>query len=130
MLLDIGPTRNELPPSIGGREDFPPYYRLLINWIAGHTDHAKFQHLDTKNPDGHHTAQKIVLVEALASSQELAQLTKDCPNAVGMATNAENPTAAAKVLLDARREIYLSSLCLQGYLAHKKQPSPRTTIGP
>ena len=93
----------------------------------------------------YHTAQIIVLLEALADSQELAQLTKDvrtgpgkgpprgttgfqvrnqldfirvlikdCPNAVGPVTGAGNPTAAAKLLLDARREIYQSSL-YEGY---------------
>ena len=88
----------------------------MTNWSAGHRDHAKFQHLFTKNPDGHHTAPKIVLLEALANSQELAQLAKDCPNAVELVTGAGNPTAVAKLLLDARREIYQSSLFALRYV--------------
>ena len=97
-------------PFVGGKEEFPPFYRKMKNWVAGHKDHSKIEHLLTKNPDGFHTVEKIALLEALAVSQELTQLTKDCPNAVAMVKNDGNPTAAGKALLDARREIYQSTL--------------------
>ena len=96
-------SRDELPPYTGGKEEFPPYLRVMKTWVAGHKDHSKIEHLLTQNPDGFNDAAKIVVLKALACSQELTQLTTDCPNAVGMVTNAGNPTAAAKVLLDARR---------------------------
>ena len=103
--------RDELALFTGGKEEFPPFYRVLKKWAAGHADHSKIDHLLSKNPDGHQTEKKLVLREALASSQEIAQLTKDCPNTLGMLTNAGNPTATAKLLLDARRDIYQSSFC-------------------
>ena len=96
-------SRDELPLFQGGGEDFPPYTHLLIEWTAERKEHAEFQHLFTMNPDGHHTAQKIVLIEALANSQKLPQLTQDSPNAVGLVTGTGNPTAAAKLLLDVGR---------------------------
>ena len=74
------------------------------------TDHSKIDHLLTKKPDRHHREEKLVLLEALASSQELAQLTKDCPNTLVMLTDAGKPTATVKLQLDARRDMFRSSL--------------------
>jgi hypothetical protein len=99
-------SRDDLTPFKGGKNDFPQYYRNFCMWIAGHRDHAKIQHLLTRNPDGYQTAAKMVVLEALASDQEVTQLTKDCPTAVGLVS------AAAKLELEARKNIY------QGMLFH------------
>ena len=96
--------------SLEGEEELPPNLRVMKTWVARHKDHSRIEHLFTQNPDGFHSEEKIALLEALACSHELTQLTKDCANAVGMLTKAGNRTAAGKVLLDARREIFQSSL--------------------
>ena len=56
-------SRDKLPPFTGGKEEFPPYLRVMKTWIVGQKNHVKIKHLLTKNPDRFHTEEKIALAK-------------------------------------------------------------------